>query len=78
MNRKKQQDEDGFQAIRFDGRRLHLLDQRCLPAEERWLQLETVDEAISAIRELVVRGRLRLALPPPMRQCLRRCGVAQT
>jgi len=56
MNRKKQQDEDGFQAIRFDGRRLHLLDQRCLPAEERWLQLETVDEAISAIRELVVRG----------------------
>lgn len=48
--------ENGFQAIRFDGRRLTLLDQRVLPVEERWLELDRVDQVIGAIRDLVVRG----------------------
>jgi methylthioribose-1-phosphate isomerase len=48
--------ENGFQAIRFDGERLHLLDQRLLPAEERWLTYDAIDGVIEAIRDLVVRG----------------------
>lgn len=48
--------DDAIEAIRFDGERLHLLDQRCLPVEERWLALTTVAEVIDAIRNLVVRG----------------------
>ncbi|AKS41802.1 S-methyl-5-thioribose-1-phosphate isomerase [Wenzhouxiangella marina] len=48
--------ENGFQAIRFDGRVFHLLDQRELPARERWLQLDDLDSVIAAIRDLAVRG----------------------
>ncbi len=48
--------ECGFQAIRFDGERLRLLDQRRLPASEVWLEITSIDEAIGAIRDLVVRG----------------------
>ncbi|MCC5864352.1 MAG: S-methyl-5-thioribose-1-phosphate isomerase [Wenzhouxiangella sp.] len=48
--------EHGFQAIRFDGRRLQLLDQRRLPAEELWLEVDSADEAARAIADLVVRG----------------------
>ncbi len=48
--------DNGFQAIRFDGERLHLLDQRRLPAEEVWLALDHIDQATQAIRDLVVRG----------------------
>lgn len=47
---------DGFQAIRFDGHRLHLIDQRRLPHEEAWLVLDQVDSVIRAISDLVVRG----------------------
>ena len=47
---------DGFQAIRWDGRSLHLLDQRRLPQTEDWLALDRVDDVIDAIRDLVVRG----------------------
>jgi methylthioribose-1-phosphate isomerase len=35
---------------------VHLLDQRLLPAEERWLDLTTGDEVAQAIRDLTVRG----------------------
>jgi methylthioribose-1-phosphate isomerase len=49
-------EENGFQAIRYDAGRLHLLDQRLLPAQEQWLEIATVDQAIAAIRDLVVRG----------------------
>ncbi len=48
--------EDGFQAIRFDGQRLELLDQRRLPAEEVWLDVKTAEQAGKAIADLVVRG----------------------
>lgn len=48
--------ENGFQAIRFDGQRLHLLDQRLLPGQERWLEVTDAAEAARAIADLVVRG----------------------
>ncbi|HYG69491.1 MAG TPA: S-methyl-5-thioribose-1-phosphate isomerase [Anaeromyxobacteraceae bacterium] len=35
---------------------VHLLDQRLLPAEERWLDLTTGEEVVQAIRDLTVRG----------------------
>jgi methylthioribose-1-phosphate isomerase len=50
------QPEEGFQAIRCDGHRLHLLDQRLLPQRQSWLELTTLDEVIAAIRDLAVRG----------------------
>jgi methylthioribose-1-phosphate isomerase len=43
-------------AIRWDGERLLLLDQRCLPATETYLDIRTLDEAMDAIRTLAVRG----------------------
>ncbi|RFF28661.1 MULTISPECIES: S-methyl-5-thioribose-1-phosphate isomerase [unclassified Wenzhouxiangella] len=49
-------ENDGFQVIEFADGSLKLLDQRLLPAQERWLQIGTVDEAAAAIRDLVVRG----------------------
>src|SRR6056297_2444030 len=50
------QPEDGFQAIRCDGQRLHLLDQRLLPQRQIWLELTTLESVIGAIRDLAVRG----------------------
>jgi methylthioribose-1-phosphate isomerase len=43
-------------ALRWDGARLHLLDQTGLPAEERWLALSAPWEVAAAIRRLAVRG----------------------
>ena len=48
--------ENGFQAIRFDGQRLHLLDQRKLPSEEAWIMVAAAEQAGQAIADLVVRG----------------------
>jgi methylthioribose-1-phosphate isomerase len=45
-----------IEAIRFDGERLQLLDQRLLPAREAWLEMTGPDEAARAIADLVVRG----------------------
>lgn len=44
--------------IRWDprGRRLLLLDQRVLPAEERWIACPDAESVADAIREMVVRG----------------------
>ena len=39
-----------------EGRRLRLLDQRLLPADEVWLELETAPEIALAIRDMAVRG----------------------
>jgi len=47
---------DGFQALRFDGEALELLDQRRLPAEESWLRITEVEGVSAAIADLVVRG----------------------
>jgi len=43
-------------AIRWDGERLALLDQRELPESVGYLDIETLDQAIDAIRTLAVRG----------------------
>lgn len=50
MNRER------VESIRWDGERLELLDQRILPSTETWLAIESADDAIGAIRDLVVRG----------------------
>ncbi len=42
--------------LRFDGRRLHLLDQRVLPAQVRELSLDDAPAVAAAIRDMVVRG----------------------
>lgn len=39
-----------------DGRLLHLLDQRALPQEERWMELSEIEEVALAIESLAVRG----------------------
>ena len=43
-------------ALSDDGRCLHLLDQRALPAEERWLELRDLESIAVAIETLAVRG----------------------
>src|SRR3954451_22748769 len=42
--------------LRFEGDALLLLDQRALPAEERWLRCTTVEQVAEAIETLAVRG----------------------
>jgi methylthioribose-1-phosphate isomerase len=42
--------------LRWDGARLHVLDQTRLPTEEVVLELRGVDDAIEAIQRLAVRG----------------------
>ncbi|MGI8512569.1 MAG: S-methyl-5-thioribose-1-phosphate isomerase, partial [Solirubrobacteraceae bacterium] len=43
-------------AVRWDGRRLHVLDQTLLPAREAVLTLEGAEDTAAAIRRLAVRG----------------------
>jgi methylthioribose-1-phosphate isomerase len=45
-----------IQAVRWDGRRLSVLDQTRLPLEEAWLALEGAAGTADAIRRLAVRG----------------------
>jgi methylthioribose-1-phosphate isomerase len=45
-----------FRPLYREGRALRLLDQRLLPANEAWLELETAPEIALAIREMAVRG----------------------
>ncbi|MBW3567647.1 MAG: S-methyl-5-thioribose-1-phosphate isomerase [Proteobacteria bacterium] len=42
--------------MRWDGRKLQLLDQRRLPQEETWLALEDFRSVADAIRDMAVRG----------------------
>jgi methylthioribose-1-phosphate isomerase len=49
-------------AIRYDEGRLALLDQRLLPSREVWLPIDSIDAAIAAIRDLVVRGAPAIGL----------------
>jgi len=44
------------EAIRWRDGRLSLLDQRALPAEQRWLEIPDIERAGEAISTLVVRG----------------------
>jgi methylthioribose-1-phosphate isomerase len=43
-------------ALRWDGQRLHVLDQTLLPEREHWLALEEADAVAAAIARLAVRG----------------------
>ncbi len=45
-----------FTPVQLESDGLHILDQTLLPAEERWLVLNTVDDVAEAIRVLRVRG----------------------
>ena len=45
-----------IQPVRYEGGVLHLLDQRRLPAEERWVACSSVEEVARAIEQMVVRG----------------------
>ncbi len=45
-----------FRPLYREGQRLRLLDQRLLPADEVWLELETAPEIAVAIRDMAVRG----------------------
>lgn len=47
---------DSVRAIRWQGDRLDLLDQRRLPFEESWVACSNAEQVAEAIRELVVRG----------------------
>ncbi len=47
---------DLFRPLYWDAGRLKLLDQRRLPGEEVWLDVETPDAAAEAIRSMAVRG----------------------
>lgn len=45
-----------MEAIRWDGEALHLLDQRALPTQHRWLSLRSWEAVAEAITDMVVRG----------------------
>lgn len=47
---------EDFSPVRFDGEAIELIDQRALPAEERWLRCTTVEDTARAIADMVVRG----------------------
>jgi methylthioribose-1-phosphate isomerase len=47
---------DRVRAVDWRDGRLVLLDQRVLPGQQRYLELTSVDQAVEAIRDMVVRG----------------------
>ncbi|WP_233843020.1 S-methyl-5-thioribose-1-phosphate isomerase [Dyella sp. 2HG41-7] len=47
---------DTIRAVQWRGDHLSLLDQRLLPAEERWLECRSSADVTQAIKDLVVRG----------------------
>ncbi len=47
---------DADKAIVWDNDRLYLLDQRILPTEELYLELQTAEDTANAITDMVVRG----------------------
>jgi methylthioribose-1-phosphate isomerase len=51
-----------FPTVDFRAGKVHIIDQTLLPAEERMLELSTVDEVAEAIRSLRVRGAPAIGL----------------
>jgi methylthioribose-1-phosphate isomerase len=47
---------DSVRAVQWQGDQLRLLDQRCLPGEERWVTCRDAESVHAAIADLVVRG----------------------
>jgi methylthioribose-1-phosphate isomerase len=56
MNPPQTTSHDSIRAVRWEGDRLRLLDQRRLPLEEEWIECLDADDVAQAIRDLVVRG----------------------
>lgn len=50
------------QPLRFEDGALQVLDQRLLPAEERWLRCDSVEQVADCIRTLAVRGAPAIGL----------------
>ena len=48
--------------IRWHDGALHLLDQRLLPSEERWLACDNVAQVAAAIRDMAVRGAAAIGI----------------
>ena len=48
--------------MRWQGGALHLLDQRALPSQERWLTCDTVTQVAQAIRDMAVRGAAAIGI----------------
>jgi methylthioribose-1-phosphate isomerase len=55
-------ENDQVRALRWDGTVLHVLDQRLLPAEERWLVATDATETARVIRDMAVRGAPAIGL----------------
>lgn len=53
---------DQVRALRWDGAALHVLDQRLLPAEERWLIARDAAETARVIHDMAVRGAPAIGL----------------
>ena len=53
---------DSLVAIRWDAAALHLLDQRFLPHERRWVVCTSWQDCANAIRDMVVRGAPAIAI----------------
>ncbi len=43
-------------ALRYDGKKLWVLDQRLLPHKEVWLESQSIDQMVTLIQQLSVRG----------------------
>ena len=52
----RQANAAGVRALVWQGDCLQLLDQRCLPAEERWISARDATTVAAAIRDMAVRG----------------------
>jgi len=50
------QNHDSIRAVQWQDGVVRLLDQRCLPAKETYLNLSSVKDVAEAIRDMVVRG----------------------
>jgi methylthioribose-1-phosphate isomerase len=56
MNPSSSTSHDSIRAVLWQGDHLRLLDQRRLPSEETHVDCRSVEDVVSAIRDLVVRG----------------------
>jgi methylthioribose-1-phosphate isomerase len=62
VNRDEPAERMVFPTVDFRAGTVHIIDQTLLPAEERMLELSTVDEVAEAIRSLRVRGAPAIGL----------------
>ncbi len=63
--------------VRYEGGVVHLLDQRRLPAEERWQACRSVEEVARAIETMAVRGAPAIGIAAAFGVALAAAGAAQ-